>query len=175
MEVEIKFRIPDPEKIERVLRDRAEFVIEKIEHDYYFNHPCRDFRETDEALRVRKDVEGVTLTYKGKKIDSETKTREEFKVKLDNFEAARKILEKLGFRKAGEVVKRRKIYRDGDVIICLDHLDGIGSFVELEIESDDVEEAKRRVFRYAEMLGLGGEKSIRKSYLEMVLDVADSN
>ncbi|AKG92173.1 adenylyl cyclase CyaB, putative [Geoglobus ahangari] len=175
MEVEVKFAVENPDEIERIVEEMAEFVIDKEEYDLYFNHPCRDFAETDEALRVRRDVEGVTLTYKGRKVDPETKTREEIKVRLDDFDRMVAILGKLGFRVAGEVRKRRKIYRDGSIVICIDRLEGIGSFVELEIESDDVEGAKERLFEYAEKLGLSREKSIRTSYLEMVLNVADSD
>lgn len=175
MEVEVKFAVENPDEIEEMVKGMAKFVIEKEEYDLYFNHPCRDFSETDEALRVRRDVEGITLTYKGRKVDPETKTREEIKVRLEDFDGMKAILEKLGFRVAGEVRKRRKIYRDGDIVICIDRLEGLGSFVELEIESEDVEGAKERLFEYARRLGLSREKSIRTSYLEMVLNVADSD
>ncbi len=175
MEVEVKFAVENADEIENLVRKTARFVIVKEEYDLYFNHPCRDFAETDEALRVRRDVEGITITYKGRKVDAETKTREEIKVSLDSFDRMVMILEKLGFRVAGEVRKRRKIYRDGEITICIDWLEGLGSFVELEIESEDVEGAKKKLFEYAGRLGLSMEKSIRTSYLEMVLDVADSN
>ena len=173
MEVEAKFRVDDLSEIEERLKD-AEFVIEKIEEDAYFNHPCRDFGETDEALRIRRDIEGVKITYKGRKIDSETKTREEIKINVDDFDKAFKLFEKLGFSLAGWVKKRRKIYRYGEALICLDHLEDLGSFVEIEIESDDVERAKEKVFEIAEKLGLDREKSIRSSYLEMLRDVVDN-
>ncbi len=175
MEVEVKFRVTDLEEIERKISETAEFVVEKFEYDVYFNHPCRNFAETDEALRIRKDSDGFTLTYKGAKIDYETKTRDEIKVGIDDFEKTKEILVRLGFRVAGRVAKRRRIYRRGEIIICLDWIEELGSFVELEIESGNLNEAKKKIFEYAEMLGFEAEKSIRKSYLEMILDVAHNN
>ncbi len=175
MEVEVKFRITDAEAVERKISAFAEFVVEKIEEDIYFNHPCRDFAETDEALRIRRDSDGFTLTYKGSKIDPETKTRDEIKLRVEDFEKMKEILTRLGFRVAGKVVKRRRIYRSDEVIICVDWLDELGTFVELEVESEDIEWAKKKIFEYAESLGLERGESIRKSYLEMILDVADSN
>ena len=175
MEVEAKFKVADISAIENILKNFAEFVIEKIEDDIYFNHPCKDFRESDEALRIRRDIEGIKVTYKGKKLDAETKTREEIKIEVDSFERAFKLFEKLGFRVAGKVRKLRKIYRYGDAIICLDHLENLGDFVEIEIESDDIEEAKEKIFEIANALGLKREKSIRMSYLEMLSDVADNS
>uniref|UniRef100_A0A7C4W2S0 Class IV adenylate cyclase n=1 Tax=Geoglobus ahangari TaxID=113653 RepID=A0A7C4W2S0_9EURY len=173
MEVEAKFKVDNLSEIEERMGN-AEFVIEKVEEDAYFNHPCRDFRETDEALRIRRDIEGIKITYKGKKIDPETKTREEIKIKVDDFDKAFKLFEKLGFTLAGWVKKKRKIYRYGEALICLDHIEDLGSFVEIEIESDDVEKAKEKIFEIAEKLGLSREKIIRASYLEMLRDVADT-
>ncbi len=168
MEIEVKFRLD--REVEEAIRQFATFEIEKVEEDIYFNSPYRDFRETDEALRVRKDVEGFSITYKGPKVDSETKSREEIKLRVDDFNAAVELLKKLGFKEAGRVVKNRKIYRAGNAIICLDDVEGLGKFVEIEIECDDLEEGKQKVFGIAEKLGFDRKESIRKSYLEMVLE-----
>lgn len=172
MEIEVKFRLD--RDVEDLIRQLATFEIEKVEEDIYFNSPSRDFRQTDEALRVRKDVEGFSITYKGPKLDSETKSREEIKLRVDDFNAAVELLKKLGFREAGRVVKNRKIYRAGNAIICLDDVEGLGKFVEIEIECDDLEKGKQKVFGIAEKLGFDRKESIRKSYLEMVLEKYDS-
>jgi len=169
MEVEVKFKVEDFGKIEKKLVKAGKFMIEKIEEDLYFNSPWRDFRKSDEALRIRKDSEGITLTYKGKKVDAETKTREEIKLKIESFDRCRIILEKLGFTPVRWVKKKRKIYYVEEAVVCLDELEGLGKFVEVEIESDEIERAKKKVFKVARILGLKG-KSIRKSYLEMLLD-----
>ncbi len=170
MEVEVKFRAENLDEVEEKVKKMAEFVIEKIEKDIYFNSPWRDFRESDEALRIRSDVEGITLTYKGKKVDNETKSREEIKVKVDSYEKAVLLLERLGFVPVREVVKRRKIYRMGNVLICLDSVEGLGDFVEIEIGADpsDFEAAKKKVLEITEKLGFNLSQSVRSSYLEML-------
>ncbi len=168
MEVEIKFKAYDG--VEDRIKEIAEFVIEKLEEDLYFNHPCRDFKKTDEALRVRKDKEGIKITYKGAKVDRETKSREEIKLKIDDFDKAIELFERLGFKPVRKVVKFRKIYRMGDAIICYDEVEGLGSFVEVEVESDvkDFDAAKQKVFEIAKQLGFDIKNSIRKSYLELL-------
>lgn len=166
MEVEAKFKYK--EGVEEKLQKIAEPIIEKFEHDTYFNHPCKDFKETDEAVRIRKDVEGITITYKGPKVDFETKSREEIKIKVDSFESAFTFLRKLGFRPVREVKKVRKMYRLKDAIICVDNVEGIGKFVEIEIESGNVED-KEKIFDIAKLLGYSREDSITKSYLELIL------
>jgi len=166
MEVEAKF--PYREGVEEKVKEIAELIIEKFEHDIYFSHPCRDFASSDEALRIRQDVEGITLTYKGPKVDVETKSREEVKLKVENFEAAKQILEKLGFRAVAEVKKLRRIYSLCEAIICLDDVEGLGKFVEIEVEADNID-AKEKVFSIAEQLGYSRNESIRDSYLELIL------
>ena len=165
MEVEAKFRINKDikEKIEKI----AEFVKEVFEEDYYLKHPCRDFMRTDEALRIRKS-EKIVLTYKGPKVDRETKTREEIEVVVSDFEGTLEIFKRLGFNVVAKVSKVRKIYKLDDVKILVDSVDGLGDFVEIEIKSDDVEVAKKKIFEIARRLGL--KESITKSYLEMLLE-----
>ncbi len=164
MEVEVKFRLSEDvrDKVERC----AKFLRELVEEDVYFSHPCRDFRETDEALRVRKS-DGIYITYKGPKVDDFTKTREEIEVGVDSYEVV-EILKRLGFSPVAKIRKRRRIYNLGDVNICLDSVEGLGEFIEIEVKCDDVEIGRRKVLEVARELGL--KESITKSYLEMLLE-----
>lgn len=55
IEVEVKLALTDSKRVEQKLRKDG-FVLQKVvrETDTYFNGVDRDFRKTDEALRVRK-------------------------------------------------------------------------------------------------------------------------
>ncbi len=186
IEVEVKFRAPDDVE-ERLKSAGFKFVEEKFEEDIYFNSPVRDFRKTDEALRLRREtsrresrteeVRKVKFTYKGRKIDRTTKTREELSVEVSDYEEMKKILERLGFKEVALVRKCRKIYELGGILACVDDVEGIGKFVEFEVCVKDgtndksVDEAKRRIEEVASNLGLGKlEDSITLSYLEMLLN-----
>ncbi len=171
MEVEVKFKAD--ESVEEKIKEIAKFVCEKFEEDLYFNSPVRDFRKSDEALRIRRDDEGVKITYKGPKIDKETKTREEVEIKVDDYEKAVELLSRLGFVTVRKVAKRRRIYSIEDVTICFDDVEGLGTFVEIEVKSDDLESAKRKVFEVAKRLGFDPSNSIRKSYLELLEESTD--
>ncbi len=165
MEVEIKAKIEDVEEIEEKIKKlNANLLKEVVEEDIYFNHPCRDFLETDEALRIRNDN---TLTYKGRKVDRETKAREEITAKIYSIENTIKILEKLGFHKTGSVRKKRKYYQIGKITISLDNVENLGNFIEIECIGE-YEPSKKKVMEFAEKLNL--KNLIRKSYLEMLLE-----
>lgn len=180
LEVEVKYRSPpDRAGLTAVLNAWGATLTEpRVDEDHYYNAPDRDFRRTDEAFRLRRIGTRNLLTYKGPKIDLETKTRPEIEVPLaDGDEPARdagRMFVSLGFRPVAVVRKRRDVYRvtrGGFVLeVCLDEVDRVGSFVELEIQADeaDYERAKAVVLDAARELGL--TEMVRKSYLGMVLE-----
>ncbi|MCK5486976.1 MAG: class IV adenylate cyclase, partial [Desulfobacterales bacterium] len=133
--------------------------------------PHRDFSITDEALRIRVVNGRAVLTYKGKKLDAVSKTREEFETDVDGV-TMRSILLSLGFVESGVVRKTRTAFELEDLTICLDSVDGLGEFIEVEsiVESEsDVELHRARVFGFLDKLGIGQGDSIRVSYLEMLI------
>jgi hypothetical protein len=76
--------------------------------DQYFNHPARDFAQTDEALRLRRVGEVNFITYKGPKLDAITKSRHEIELPLPSGDAAAtgfaELLTTLGFQPVAEHV-----------------------------------------------------------------------
>ena len=173
MEVEAKYSINDIDSIEKKLRElEAIFINEEFEVDYYFQHPCRDFAKTDEALRIRRANDIVELTYKGPKVSIKTKSREEINVRVSDMDAAIRMLEKLGFKVVHIVRKNRKKYRlENNINISLDNVEGLGSFIEIEIITNekDWDKAEEKIMSLARTLGLKG-KPIIKSYLELLLE-----
>ncbi len=166
IEVEVKARAR-PDTLERILASGAVHVGTENHRDLYFNSLQCDFRKSDEALRIRIKEEGARLTYKGPKLDSQTKSRLELTVQIDNPEEMVQILEALGFRLSAEVRKRRTKYALDEVIIAFDEVDGLGSFLELEARGDaDWEQQRELLLSLLEQLGLG--ESIRSSYLELL-------
>ena len=80
-EVEQKFRVDGFAEIETHLARLGAEIENPIEQvDTYFAHPQRDFAATDEALRIRQVGDENFVTYKGPKIDSQTKTRREIEL-----------------------------------------------------------------------------------------------
>ena len=164
MEVEMKFRIENPEDLEKRIRELGGiFVKEVVEEDLYFNHPCRDFSNTDEALRIRN---GNIITYKGPRVDSRTKSREEINVKTEDSKKMGEILEKLGFKFVAKVVKNRRYYRIKNVTVTIDKVENLGKFAEVECIGD-YEPCREEVFKVKNRLDL--KNSVNETYLEMLL------
>ena len=166
IEVEVKARAQEDTQ-EKITAMGAKPLKVENHHDLYFNSPLRDFKVSDEALRIRIKEEGARLTYKGPKLDQETKSRLEWTVKIDDPVQMEQILLVLGFELSAEVCKRRTKYSFGDIVIALDEVEGLGSFLEVEAVGDIGWEMQRtKVLSVLAGLGLGG--SIRSSYLELL-------
>ncbi|MDO5852163.1 MAG: class IV adenylate cyclase [Methanobacteriaceae archaeon] len=176
LEVEIKAKIDNKDEILTKIDDElnAGYVCDEIQHDIYFNAPDKDYRKTDEALRIRytscANNDFKILTYKGSRLDKKTKTREEIEVNVDNIKNMILILEKLGFKKSAEVDKNRVIFEYKEFNIAVDSLKKIGDYMEIEsiVEDDvDIEEVQNNIFDLFNKLGItdGFEK---RSYLELL-------
>ena len=183
-EVELKFAVSGRAALERRLVEMGGRLAEPQEQvDRYFAHPCRDFAQTDEALRLRRVGDSVAITWKGPRIDAATKTRREIELELAPLPAAldagptlsswTDLLEALGFRRVMEVAKRRQplrlVWQGAEVDVALDTVAGLGEFLELEImaEQGEVPAARARLESLAQEIGLGATE--RRSYLELIL------
>ena len=182
-EVEQKFRVSSHEPVVAALSARDVPIGEPIEQiDCYYRHPQRDFAQTDEAFRLRSIGQQNLMTYKGPKIDQETKTRREEEVRLADGAEAREtcdaIIRHLGFQPVATVIKQRRIAttecRGLAAEIALDDVAEVGQFVELEIsvetdatDSTAMHQAKQALADLAQDLSLNEVE--RRSYLELLL------
>ncbi|WP_435358559.1 class IV adenylate cyclase [Haloarchaeobius sp. DFWS5] len=206
-EVEVKVRAAHDEVRERLRKRGAEPLNAVVQVDTYYDAPHRDFAETDEALRIRREAaletgefgladdddeatsaDAATLadsldedafdahvTYKGPLVEDESKTREEFETLVALGETMDEILGRLGFEPAATVRKRRERFALDDYTVTLDTVDGLGEFVECEVETteEDVEHAREGAFDVLRSLGLDPGEQILTSYLGLLL--ADSS
>ncbi|ADC46238.1 adenylate cyclase CyaA [Methanobrevibacter ruminantium M1] len=175
IEVEVKAKINNFEDI-KVKLNEINAIKTKTEKqiDRYFNSPVNDFAKTDEALRIRETKteksHNLFITYKGPKIDSKSKTREEVEMKIEDSDKCAKIFENLGFIEVRTVKKNREYFKLENFEISLDDVEGLDPYMEIEIaleDGSDYNEAQDKIFDLFEQLGItdGFE---RTSYLELL-------
>lgn len=176
IEYELKARVDDLDPIRAALQARgAARDGDRDEHDVYYNHPGRDFAETDEALRVRYADGEVVMTYKGAKMTgTRLKAREELNLAVEDGRVLETVLVRLGFRVTAVVRKRRELWTFDGASIALDRGESLGTFAEVEILGEPGDTSvEERVGDLAESLGITGEP-ITSSYLELVLGQRES-
>ena len=178
LEVEQKHLIDNVDEFaRRLVAIGVEVQPPESQIDTYYNHPARDFKKTDEALRIRRVDKANYITYKGPKLDKETKTRSESELPLpageDYAAAFGHVLLQLGFEEVAIVQKTRcnfKLTKNNLLVTgSIDSVDGVGHYVELEVSTDEAgaDDARRAVAQLADQLSLG--PSERRSYLELLL------
>ena len=188
-EVEVKLRA-DHEAVRARLADAGAVREARVgQVDTYYDAPHRDFGETDEALRIRRetrrvdteavggnddgDVDRTTkVTYKGPLVDEASKTRTEYETAVADADSVEGILSGLGFEPVETVEKERDFYRLDGYTVTLDAVTGLGEFVEVEAEAkteDDIDAAREGAFAVLRRLGLDPDEQIRTSYLGLLL------
>jgi len=180
-EVELKFPIDDADDVTLAILARgARRGTVVRQSDLYFQHPGRDFRQTHEALRLRKTDDGLRITYKGPVIDSRTKMRRELELPIsgdrEDFERWRELLIILGFEPVRGVAKTRALYdlkwEGRNLELAVDAVDDLGTFLEIESMAHDADRnaARDAILRLADNLGL--KNSERRSYLQLLMEQA---
>ncbi|MDA1016570.1 MAG: class IV adenylate cyclase [Planctomycetota bacterium] len=184
LEVELKFAVKDVARIQSELASlSAQPGPEITQVDRYFQHPSRNFKETNEALRIRCSGEDNRVTYKGPVVDRAVKAREEIEIPFAKGTASTEqfagLLTNLGFQEARSVRKRRVSFQltweSRGMEVVLDDVDGLGTFVEIETiaETADLDGARTAVLSLAERLQLRDVE--RRSYLTMLLQADAAN
>ncbi|UXD21492.1 adenylyl cyclase CyaB [Ignicoccus pacificus DSM 13166] len=174
MEFEIKLRIEDPQRIEEtLLKLGGEFMGTRVEIDTYFNFDCnggccRNFAETDEAIRLRLRDSKCILTYKGPRISKEVKAREEIEVEVGDCNAITKILEKMCLKPVAQVKKKRRYWKLGNATITIDYVEELGTFMEIEVVGEDASEARSIIDDLRRRIAPSSEV-VEETYLEMLL------
>lgn len=156
-ETEAKFYVRRLDALmQRVEELGASRVDERVhELNLRFDTPARELSQQHRVLRLRQDKR-ARMTYK----DSEaphpsTLSRREVEFTVSDFDAARELLEALGYQVAFTYEKYRSTYKLGQLEILLDELP-YGHFIEIEGDGP-IEDTARQ-------LGLNWDAVIRESY-----------
>lgn len=202
-EVEQKYPLADVAVVETVLARLGATWCHTVEQvDRYFNHPCRDFAATDEALRLRRTDGALAITWKGPRVAASTKTRRELELPLVSaavpaaamvsaavpvaavvaaavpatLDRWTELLEALGFRQVREVAKQRRLatvaWQGAEIDVAFDHVAGLGNFVELELQADAAGISVAAQRIESLARQLGCATAERRSYLEMLIERA---
>jgi adenylate cyclase class 2 len=177
-EVEVKVEAGHDSVRERLAALEADHVGSVEQVDTYYDAPHRDFAETDEALRIRRETDHGTdettskVTYKGPLVEAASKTRREFETVVADDETMASILRGVGFEPAAVVEKHREFYTVDGYTITLDRVSDLGEFVEVEREVGEanVDDARDGAFEVLRDLGLDPDEQIRTSYLGLLLE-----
>jgi predicted adenylyl cyclase CyaB len=197
-EIELKIQLLKDEKKRLdnfLLSDlfSGEYIGKFEQIDHYFDTLIPSFARNDTALRVREEKllekpesnnlnetveKSIEITYKGKKINLDSKTRIEYNLNFapeTDFETIQKFLNELGYELSQTIRKERKNFiLDSEILISVDSNE-LGDFVEIEKIVEDKNKIKVTEdylwSKIQEIIGqIPNERKIVKSYLELILE-----
>ena len=181
-EIEIKAIVRDRVSLMQKLSEKGcVFSKTKTQDDAVFvqnTGPMDTFLSNSVFLRIRiQDGAKVILTAKRpKNVRSENLVKREHEVTVDSAEEARGILDLMGYQEqeAARVKKVRQTAKLGEYEICIDEVEGLGSFIEVERMADESEapEILKQIEEFLAELGVQPEDKVSKGYDILMLEKA---
>lgn len=168
-EIEVKAKVDDLENIVKKLQEKGCVISEPItQKDSVYISPevsYEDMKFGDNFLRVRETKNRSYFTLKQMQANELDNIEEE--TEISDPEAMKKSLEILGYTLAVRVNKtRRKTNLDG-LEICLDEVENLGQFIEVEKITDDSEDAEKvqeKLFYFLSQFGTSKEDRVKQGY-----------
>jgi len=132
-EVEIKFRVDDPESLEKLLRKNGFRLKSPRAHEMntLYDDPSHALTRRGELLRLRKYGKSWKLTHKTRGKLGRHKSRVETETKIEDGYAMESVFESLGLEPIFRYEKFRVEWSDGDGEVVMDETP-IGNFAEIE-------------------------------------------
>ncbi len=175
-EIELKFRIDDLDKLIQKLIDLGcEISDYKVQNDtiYVANLDNTECVLGSIFLRVRKVNDQVELTLK--KQSANISESQEIEFLVSDYDKANDFLKVLGYKEWVRVNKKRRTTKIKEINICLDEVEKLGNFIELECLASDNESNsyEDKLLALAESLDIDTAKLVNKHYDTMIAELKD--
>jgi len=169
-EIEIKLRVRDLGRLEKQLTENECVLSSPVfQHDVIYakvDAPTKQKAQMgDITIRIRRMPDKAQFNLKQQK--SNEMDNLEYETEVKDPEAIHQILLTLGYKPEVEVKKTRKEGKLGEYEICLDTVEKLGTFVELEkLTTDDAdpEAVRNELFKVLESFGLSRSDEETKGY-----------
>ncbi|MDP3947587.1 MAG: class IV adenylate cyclase [bacterium] len=181
-EIEIKLRVRDLKALETRIQESGCVLSEPIhQHDviYSLRGSSREFenaKKGDVIVRIRRQDNKAELNLKQQ--CSNEMDNLEYETEVKDPDATHQMLLLLGWRPSVEVKKIRRKGKIGSYEICLDRVEELGDFVELEnMTEDDADPNKVReeLFGVLESLGLSRQAEEIRGYDTQIFKLRHPN
>ena len=163
LEQEVKLRFASLEAARQAVHTAGGRLVRsrRLQLDRFLDTPDLRLSNGRLALRLRREPDRTTLTYKGVPQAGPVKSREEIETTVADADIAEELLGRLGFTERWRFEKHREDYVLGDARVFVDDT-AAGVFVEIEGTPESIE-------RTAALLGKTPSDYILSSYRSLVV------
>jgi adenylate cyclase class 2 len=174
-------------EVKAVLKDRESFLKKASERGIIFGDPIIQEDTTYETtiphsdplwniFRIRKQGDEVILTMKYK-ASTRSRDNHERETVIQDTDQVADMLERVGYSLGVCIRKSRRIAHHEELELCLDEIDGLGSFVEVEKlgeEDADVDAIQSQLWKLLLDLGISSQDRTHKGYDTMMHELVKS-
>ena len=173
-EIEIKVKVQNMAEVQNRLEEagcrfsdpirQEDEIFNNVTGATTFNHPANSV-----IMRIRSSNGKYLLT--AKKDRSGELDCVEYEVEVNDPASARGMIELMGFTHTVSVKKTRREGRAGALEICLDEVDGLGSFMEVEkMSEEDGKKVQSELMDFLMKLGVNPADRIFEGYDTMIYE-----
>lgn len=124
-----------------------------------------EYLKNDHFVRIREKSDGKFIFTVKKPLSKQVLTKAEHETEVLNHKELEQALLLMGYGVANKVIKVRRITHYKDFEICIDEVEGMGSFIEVEKMSDgDVDAVRKDLNVFLISLGVPSTDEIHKGY-----------
>jgi len=174
-EIEVKVKLTSYLQAKQILDKKLTLKKRVVQIDEYWTPAHKHIYNTKprEYLRVRQEGNETRLEYHPKSVlnkKGEKLYSPEYETPVSDGNMLRKILQLLDCKKIIVIKKHRSYYENEDLIFCLDKVEGLGAF--LEVEAKKVIKNYKHTFELCQenidLLGIAYAKEKQKNYFSQL-------
>lgn len=168
-EIEVKAKVADTAAVRAQLEALGCAFTEPVTQEdaifVDFEGDFAEFRPETNFLRIRRAHGKILFTLKRSEVGGNELSSIEREFEVNDAQQLEDTLGFLGYHEVIRVKKSRTKTRHNDMEICLDEVEGLGSFIEVEKFSDgDGDAVQTELFAFLQTLGVSSEDRVLRGY-----------
>jgi adenylate cyclase, class 2 len=174
-EIEVKARLINTEEVLEKLKSLGCILSEPVRQvDTVYTKVIgnlEEYKKNDHFLRIREKSDGKFVFTVKKPVSWEVLTKIEHETEIKNAKELEQALFVMGYKIANRVVKSRRTTDFEEFEICIDEVEKLGSFIEVEKMSDqDIDLVRKDLNVFLVSLGVSPEDEVHKGYDIMAIE-----
>ena len=130
-----------------------------------------DYLQNDHFVRIREKSDGRFIFTVKKPLSKNVLTKAEYETEISDPGSLEQALFLMGYKMANKVTKVRQTTNVGEFEICIDEVEDLGSFIEIEKISDEDSDAVRSELNdFLELLGVSASDEVHKGYDILIME-----
>lgn len=130
-----------------------------------------EYLKNDHFLRIREKSDGKIIFTVKKPLSKTSLTKSEQEVEVKSAKELEEALFMMGYNRANKVIKLRRTTHFKEFEICIDEVEQLGSFIEIEkISEEDVDIVRKELNEFLLSLDISPEDEVSKGYDIMAIE-----